>query len=357
MTKEIGAALLSLSSFELTLQEKELIKTANPLGFCFFGRNIQNQTQLRGLTHEISDLLQRDDVIFAIDQEGGRVRRLHEPEFNAYASQQTIGRLYTETSPDAAKKAAQLHAELISQDLKDCGINMNLAPVLDIGHKETTAAVASRCFSSSATIVSELGKIMVNEYIKNGIIPCIKHLPGHGRAAVDPHLALPLISQPLEKLEEDFTPFKKLNDCPCGMTAHVIVKKIDSENPITLSPSGIKELIRKHIGFNGFLFSDAIEMHALSGSLSSRGQKSLDSGCDAYCYSRGDINELKELCSQLPPLRQDSKARFASMKKILKNKTSNTNKDARHNYESLLNNIIPYEESYDSTLVLMQMNK
>lgn len=357
MTKEIGAALLSLSGLKLTLAEKELIKAANPLGFCFFGRNIKDREQLRRFTAEISNLLQRDNVIFAIDQEGGRVRRLHEPEFNAYASQQTIGRLYTETSPEAAKKAAQLHAELISQDLKDCGINMNLAPVLDIGHKETTPAVASRCFSSSAVIVSELGKIMVEEYIKNGIIPCIKHLPGHGRAAVDPHLALPVISQPLKKLEEDFTPFKKLNNCPCGMTAHVIVKEIDSENPITLSPTGIKELIRKHIGFNGFLFSDAIEMHALSGSLSSRGQKSLDSGCDAYCYSRGDISELKELCANLPPLRKNSKARFDTMKKILKNKSENIDKTIRHDYESLLNNITPYEESYDSTLVLMQMNK
>lgn len=357
MKEQIGAALLSLSGPSLTTQEKELIKRANPLGFCFFGRNIENKEQLQNLTQEITNLLEREDIIFAIDQEGGRVRRLHEPEFAGYASQQTIGRLYTEQSPTAAREAARLQATLISQDLKECGINMNLAPVLDIGHKETTAAVASRCFSSSAEIVSELGKIMVEEYIRNGIIPCVKHLPGHGRAAVDPHLELPLISQPLEKLEEDFSPFKTLSNAPCGMTAHIIVKEINEQNPITLSAKGIEELIRKKIGFKGFLFSDAIEMHALAGSLKERGIKSLNAGCDAYCYSRGNFEELKELCETLPKLKQESLVRLSTMQKILQNKAEKMPQNARLHYDELLKTITPYEESYDSTLVLMEMNK
>lgn len=357
MTKEIGAALLSLSGPRVTSQEKELIKRANPLGFCFFGRNIENKKQLQNLTQEIKDLLEREDIIFAIDQEGGRVRRLHEPEFSSYASQQTIGRLYSEKSPEAAKEAARLHAALISKDLKQCGLNMNLAPVLDLGHKETTPAVASRCFSSSALIASELGKIMVDEYIQNGIIPCIKHLPGHGRAAVDPHLDLPFIAHSLEKLDEDFTPFRKLNTSPCGMTAHIVVKAIDKDNPITLSAIGIKEIIRNRIGFKGFLFSDAIEMHALKGSLTERGLKSLEAGCDAYCYSRGKLEELQELSETLPPLSPKSLKRFSELKKILNNKPLALDTTARSRYEKLLNAITPYEESYDSTLVLMEMSK
>lgn len=355
METKIGAALLSLAGQSLSSEEKFLFREINPLGFCFFNRNIENQNQIYRLTQEISSLLGRDDVIFAVDQEGGRVQRLHEPEFLPYASQQTIGRLYTEISPEAARKAAQYHAALISQDLRKCGLNMNLAPVLDIGHKTTTAAVSSRCFSSSAEITAELGQIMVNEYTKQGIISCVKHLPGHGRASVDPHLDLPVIKEDMSKLEEDFFPFKELKNTPCGMTAHIVLQEIDKSHPITQSPIGIKELIRKTIGFKGFLFSDSIEMHALKEDLATRGQKSLKAGCDAYCYSRGNTEELKKLCPSLPPLKRESITRFSEMKKILKITPKKTEKNIRQSYEQLLNGITPYQENYDSTLVLMEM--
>ena len=356
MTQKQTSALISIKGTTLTEEEKSIIKNISPIGFTFFNRNIENKKQLKELTETIKNILERDDIIFAVDQEGGRVRRLREPEFRGYTGQETIGRLYTEVSKETAQRATYLHAALISQDLRECGLNLNYAPVADIIHPDTSVVIKSRCFSSNAEITTQLSSIMIKTYIANGIIPCIKHLPGHGRAEVDPHLQLPRISSSLSELETDFFPFKELSTItPCGMSAHIVLEKVDSRVPITLSPVGIKTIIRETIGFDGFLISDSIDMNALSGTIAERAQRALEAGCDAYCYCGGKTEELKTLAGINASLSPRSEKRLKKLKKILKHKISRL--ESYEEYQTIIGKITPYEESYDATEVLSLMER
>ena len=355
MERPILAALLSLSGPELKDDEKHLLSEANPIGISLFKRNISSPQQLKNLITDIKSIIGRNDVIIAIDQEGGRVRRLSEPDYPPYAGQQTLGRLYHEASPAAAQKACFLHASLISQDLKGLGINLNYAPSLDLIHPDTTPALSSRCLSEDSHIIGELGRIMVDTYITQGIIPCIKHLPGHGRASVDPHLNLPIIHTPLAELEADFAPFRALNYAPCGMTAHIIIPELDSSRPITQSHQGI-DFIRSNLGFKGFLISDALDMHALQGSLADKTQTSLSAGCDAICYCGGVLSDMEQIAATKPFLSDDSQARFADLFRILASSPADSPvSEAR--YQALVGSITPYQETYDATEVLFQMNQ
>ncbi len=355
MERPILAALLSLSGPELKDDEKHLLSEANPIGISLFKRNISSPQQLKNLITDIKSIIGRDDVIIAIDQEGGRVRRLSEPDYPPYAGQQTLGRLYHEASPAAAQKACFLHASLISQDLKGLGINLNYAPSLDLIHPDTTPALSSRCLSEDSHIIGELGRIMVDTYITQGIIPCIKHLPGHGQATTDPHLGLPIINKPLSELADDFRPFIDLNDSPCGMTAHIVLSALDTNHPITQSPIGIN-FIRQELGFKGFLISDAIDMHALKGTISDKAEQSLRAGCDCVCYCGGNIAEMQELVAGKHYLEADSLSRFAAMTQILHNQSSPISLNYA-DYAQLVGTITPYQETYDATEVLFKMSR
>ena len=355
MERPILAALLSLSGQKLNDAEKRLLSASNPVGISLFKRNIASPQQLKNLIAETKETIGRADVIIAIDQEGGRVRRLSEPDYPSYASQQTLGRLYQEASPTAARDACYLHAALISHDLQKLGINLNYAPSLDLLHPDTTPALSSRCLSSDSHITAELGRIMVDTYLSQGIIPCIKHLPGHGSAATDPHLGLPIIHKPLSELADDFQPFIELNNSPCGMTAHIVLAALDSQHPITQSPQGIT-FIRQTLGFKGFLISDAIDMHALQGSITAKTEQSLKAGCDCVCYCGGNIGEMQELAATRHYLNDESLQRFASMTQTLHHKASPLSL-TYSDYARLVGSITPYQESYDATEVLFQMNQ
>ena len=219
--------------------------------------NVQNPQQLKRLCQDIKETIGREDVLIAIDQEGGRVRRLVEPEFTPLAEQQRLNTV----------ELAKQHAFLVAHDLKNCGINVNFAPVLDICYEFTSAVLRGRCFDGDEKQIAILGKAMVDEFMANGVCPCVKHLPGHGRAKSDPHLELPVIDDDIKTLQTDFYPFKQLKDAPMGMVAHLLLTKIDNSLPSSESPSVIKNIIRKEIGFSGFLVSDAIMMQALKGSI------------------------------------------------------------------------------------------
>ncbi len=350
MTHPISAALLSCSGLELTDAEKRLFSKINPIGICLFGRNIQSADQVSRLCRQIKESIGREDVLIAIDQEGGRVRRLVGDTFAETAPQITIGNLPSEQ----AETAAQLHAKLTSLDLLKCGINLNLAPVLDRLYPQTTEALKSRCLSSNELVISRLGKIMINEYISNHICPCIKHMPGHGRAAVDPHLNLPVVTASLKDLEQDFAPFRENANAPAGLTAHIIIKEVDNEHPVTQSAKAIKEIIRTQIGFNGFLFSDAIEMHALKGSLEEKALQSLQAGCDAIVYAMGHYDELERLGNICPSLSEEALQRFETIKKIIlqPRQTTETPSSALRQYRELVGSVAPYQETYDATEVL-----
>lgn len=345
------AAMLSCAGLALTEQEKRLFSRCNPLGITLFGRNISDKEQLKSLTAEIRETIGRPDVLIAVDQEGGRVRRLAEPQFRSYASQYEIGSL----PPVMAQKAAKLQAKLISQDLHEVGINVNFAPVLDICHPKTTEALKSRCFASSADLVANLGQIMTTSYMASGIIPCIKHLPGHGLAVSDPHLGLPVIDISEDRLQDEILPFKRCVHSPLGMTAHILLPQIDNQNPATQSSVVIERIIRKEIGFNGFLISDSIDMKALKGNTVEKALKSLAAGCDCVCYCMADIDDLEALSLACPKLSDAAMEHLDKALQILHNDNSHIQPGDAAEYEHLINNTSPYRENYDATEVLHQM--
>ena len=315
MERPILAAMLSCSSTCLSDDEKRLFSKYNPLGISLFARNIANAEQIKNLVQEIKETIGRDDVLIAVDQEGGRVCRLQGENFNPLASMQQLGKTLENHSLEQTVKTVAQHVILTCEDLKKSGINFNYAPVLDIVYPDTTPALRSRCLSDDEKLTATLGRVMLEEYFQNGICPCIKHLPGHGRATTDPHLHLPIVHASLKELEKDFYPFQQLNYAPAGMTAHIVIEAID-KLPATQSPKVIKEIIRGIIGFDGLLISDAIDMKALSGTVAEKAQTSLTAGCDAICYCSGKIEEMTEVCKTSTNLADKSLIRFAKVKNI-----------------------------------------
>ncbi len=352
MAKPILAAFLSCSGYCLTDEEKYLFEKNNPLGISLFARNIKTPQQIKSLTKEIRETIGRKDVLIAVDQEGGRVQRLTAPYFRKYAGNSQIGAL---TLQDA-RQAAQYHAQLISSDLNACGINTNYAPVLDLAYPDTTPAIKSRCFSDNEKSTAILGKTMADEYIKNGILPCIKHMPGHGRAQTDPHLHLPVLNNTLKELAKDFYPFQQLKDCPFGMTAHILLPEIDNRLPLTLSKKGIDGIIRGEIGFSGLLITDAIEMKALSGSTSEKASAAYAAGCEAVCYCQGKIEQMDEICRLKQYLSDKSLNKIANIQKLFETKKQDTDiKTIEKAYAALMGEMPEYQESYDATEVLNQL--
>ncbi|MBQ9034757.1 MAG: glycoside hydrolase family 3 protein [Alphaproteobacteria bacterium] len=349
--KPILPAFLSVQGAELSEGEKHLLAKYNPLGVCMFAigcANVQNKGQLQQLTKQIKETIGRDNVLIAVDQEGGRVRRLTEPEWTPVASQAQIKSVET----------AVLHAKLISRDLKQCGINVNFAPVLDVLYPETNAVLKSRCFNGTPEKVAKWGAAMVKTYEKCGICPCVKHLPGHGRGLVDPHLQLPIIDATLAELATDFYPFEQLKNAPMGMAAHIILKAVDTKNPATCSAKVIKNIIRQKIGFGGFLVSDAIVMRSLKGSIIERAQKCLAAGCDAVCLGNADFAANEALCESGITLSEEALERLQKVEKIIARPLPRANYEYLQNkYCRRLKNIISYNSEYDATEVLSRLRK
>jgi len=356
MEKPILAAMLSCSGTSLTDPEKKLFSKHNPLGISLFKRNINTPQQVKKLCQEIKEVIGRDDVLIAIDQEGGRVRRLIEPHFRSYSSQYRLGQIAEQYGLNIANEAAKLHAKLIANDLQSLGINWNYAPVIDIEHDNTAAVLRSRTFGTNKKTIVRLGKTMIKTYCNYGICPCIKHLPGLGSGSLDPHLELPIIDKSLQMLEEDFAPFRQLNQCPAAMTAHILINAIDKKNPLTQSKLGIEKLIRQNLNYDGFLISDAIDMHALSGSIGEKTRYSLQAGCDAICYCGGIAAEIEEVIDNCEILRDNSGIRFERIKKIIHNrKHVNNIQISADRYRELIGTTEEYNDNYDATEILQQM--
>lgn len=345
---QILPAFLSCQSTRLSDEEKRLFAKYKPLGVCLFSKvcaNIETRSQVRALVQDIKEAIGRDEVLIAVDQEGGRVRRLIEPEFLPVAAQQSI------KTPTEAK----MHAYLISRDLHDCGINVNFAPVLDKFTAKTSQVLYGRCFDND---IAKLGRAMAEEYIKQGICPCIKHMPGHGRATVDPHLELPVITDRLSDLQDDFAPFAELKDMPMGMVAHIVISELDAENPATVSHKVIQEIIRNKIGFNGLLVSDAIVMRALKGTIAEKAQRSIEAGCDVVCLGNADFAANIELCESTLPISDITLERLEIIWKIIKNKGDFLDYEyIKNKYCEKFNNIISYNSNYDATEVLNRLRQ
>ncbi len=357
MDKPVLAAMLSIAGTKLSDEEKHLFEQFNPLGITLFAKNIESKQQLKSLTKEIREVLGRDDVLIAVDQEGGRVRRLREPEFRSYAAQIDLGKIEENFGFETALQTCRNHALLIAQDLKDCGINWNYAPCLDIYYAQTSDVLKSRCLSQDEHKVAILGKEMIDAYISSGICPCMKHMPGHGRANVDPHLQLPILENSISELKKDFYPFWFNRYAPAGMTAHIIIKEIDASHPVTQSKIAIDKIIRGEIGFKGFLISDSIKMNALRGNIVDRAHACLEAGCDAVCYCHGDIDEMFSLCQNCSFLTDNSLIRLAMIQNIFKNKLNDFDYGkVEYDYAQICGKIDKYDDKYDATETLRLMS-
>ncbi|MBY0292297.1 MAG: beta-N-acetylhexosaminidase [Alphaproteobacteria bacterium] len=284
-------AIFGCSGYTLTSAEKVFFKKNNPLGFILFKRNIQDRKQLKSLIEELKSTLQQANPLILIDQEGGRVARLTSPHwFHPPASMQLVKGSFE----DSKKQVYETYAR-IAKDLKEMGITANCAPVLDLDVADADPIMGDRTFSDDPHIVSELGAVAINALQKGGIIPIMKHIPGHGAATCDSHEALPVITLSSQELQPHFKPFKVNAHCPWAMTAHIIYAAIDPHHPATQSPLVIQDIIRKQLGFQGFLMSDDLGMKALTGSFEQRAQTSLEAGCDAVLHCSGIMEEMFEV--------------------------------------------------------------
>ena len=296
----------------LTDDERALFAEARPCGLILFARNCQSVAQLRALAADFRDAVESDEALVLIDQEGGRVQRLRPPHWRQMPPARLYGDLYL-YDPEGARAAAFAGARLIADELRDAGINVNCTPVLDVPEAGAHDIIGDRAFSFDPDVVSDLGRAVVEGSLAGAVLPVIKHVPGHGRARADSHLALPRIDAPVEELiAVDFRPFMTLCHAPLAMTAHVLLTAFDEERPASVSPVIMGEVIRELIGLTGLVMSDDIGMEALGGPMAERATAVIDAGCDVALHCSGAFDEMCEIARVVPPLEGDSGERFAN---------------------------------------------
>ncbi len=285
------AFICGLSGSALTPGEADFLAAAQPAGIILFARNVVSPEQVRRLIEKAREAA-GGRILMLVDQEGGRVQRLTEPHWPRYPAACAFGRLQA-ADRERAKRAARLCARAMAHDLQALGFNTACAPVLDIPVPGAGTIIGDRAYGGDVETVTELGGAVAEGLLAGGILPVMKHIPGHGRATADSHLALPVVDTPLSELQAtDFAPFRALNALPTAMTAHVVFKAIDADAPATISAKAIKEIIRGFIGFDGLLMSDDLSMHALSGTLEERTRASLAAGCDLALHCNGKMEEM-----------------------------------------------------------------
>ena len=308
------SVIFGLKGYQLTNEEKEVFQNINPLGFILFERNCKNFKQTKLLVKELKQHVKHDFPLVMIDQEGGRVSRLKKPNWQEYPSAESFGIKATKNL-NLVKKQVFNNSKKIGLDLHKLGINVNCAPVLDVKYSYTNKIIGDRSFSSDPKIVSELGKSFCEGLKTAGIIPVLKHIPGHGCSRVDSHKAKPFVNLDLKSLNtKDFVPFKKLNTEFFAMIAHIVYQKIDS-SIATKSKKIIENIIRKKIRFKGLLISDDINMKALKGNMKSNITKILSSGCDIILHCNGNIKEINYIKDFIPKI--DTK-KFLKLKAIMR---------------------------------------
>ncbi|MEO9529000.1 beta-N-acetylhexosaminidase [Roseibium sp.] len=298
----IKAFVSGCSGPQLTTDEIGFFRDEAPWGLILFARNIQTPDQVLELTTEFRRAVGRDDAPVLVDQEGGRVQRLRPPHWRKYPAAKVYGDLY-QRDAEAGLRAAWLGARLIAGDLQPLGITVDCLPCLDVRFPDTVDAIGDRAFSTDPDVVADLGKAMVEGALAGGVLPVIKHIPGHGRARVDSHLELPRVDAGHSSLESvDFRPFKALSRVSLGMTAHIVYTDIDAERPGTHSAKIIRGIIRETIGFDGCLMSDDISMKALGGTFDERSRAIIEAGCDIVLHCNGDLEEMRAVAAAVPEL-------------------------------------------------------
>ena len=281
--------IFGISGPELTAEERAFFKDADPAGYILFARNCVNRDQLRRLTDDLREIQGRDRLVVSIDQEGGRVARMKPPEWPKFPAGEAFARLY-EIAPASAIEAARVNAEAIAHELARVGISVDFHAPFDVRRPETDDVIGDRALGSEPMQVAALGRAVLDGMGHAGVVGCLKHMPGHGRATVDSHKELPRVEASEAELEADIEPFRSLASHPLGMSAHIVFTAWDAHRPATLSPEVIGKVIRGKIGFDGLLLSDDIDMQALAGSIPDRCEAALAAGCDIAlnCWARMD---------------------------------------------------------------------
>jgi len=292
LSAELAALVLGCEGTVLTAAERDFFRDANPLGFILFRRNVDNPDQVRALVDSLRDAVGRHAPIL-IDQEGGRVARLRGPHWPELPAARTVGDL---TDPEKAARAAWLHGRLLAAMLADLGIDVDCAPVADVPVPGAHDVIGDRAFAMDPARVAALAAAQAAGLLAGGVLPIIKHIPGHGRAFADSHKELPVVTTARAELEAwDFAPFKALAHLPAAMVAHVVYTDIDTDRPSSISPTVIGDIVRGYIGFDGLLFSDDLSMQALSGTLGQRTAAVLAAGCDVALHCNGQMAEMLDV--------------------------------------------------------------
>ena len=307
-----SAAIYGCAGLSLSAAEESFFRAANPLGFILFARNCETPEQVRDLVATLRAAVGRDDAPVLIDQEGGRVARLKPPHWRSAPPASFFGRMATH-DPARAHEALRLNTQLIAAELVDLGIDVDCVPLLDLQFPGAHDVIGDRSFGGDPELVAELGGIVCETMLAAGVMPIVKHIPGHGRARVDSHKELPVVGTAKAELEAtDFRPFQALADAPWAMTAHVVYSALDPERPATTSPGVIAEVIRGQIGFDGLLVSDDLSMEALQGSLGERARAALAAGCDIALHCNGKPEEMAQVAEALGPLTPEAEGRIAA---------------------------------------------
>jgi beta-N-acetylhexosaminidase len=298
----VRAFITGVASAKITASERPFLRESSPWGLILFKRNIVTPVQTAALIADFRETVGRADVVVLIDQEGGRVSRLGPPHWPAYPPGAAFGRIY-QSDRTKALAAARLGARLIAADLAELGISVDCLPIADVPVFGSDPVIGDRAYGSSVDQVVEIARAVAEGLMEGGILPVLKHIPGHGRATADSHLKLPVVDTDRATLEaSDFAAFRQLADLPLGMTAHVVYTAVDRDRPATSSPAMITDVIRGFIGFGGALMTDDLSMGALSGSIAKRTRMARAAGCDLILHCNGNLQQMQmvaENCGEL----------------------------------------------------------
>jgi beta-N-acetylhexosaminidase len=307
MTKR--AFITGVSGLMLTPAERDFMRAQQPWGFILFKRNIDLPDQVSALIAELRESIDQPDAPVLIDQEGGRVQRFGPPHWPVYPPGSTFGRLY-DIDRTLGLTAARLSARLIAADLIDLGVTVDCLPLADVPIAGADAVIGNRAYGTEPGKVAAIARAVTEGLEQGGVLPVLKHIPGHGRATADTHFRLPVIDTSRAELERtDFAAFQPLADLPMAMTAHVVFSALDPAQPATTSATIIEQVIRGVIGFQGLLMSDDVSMNALAGSIAERTRAIVSAGCDMVLHCNGNLDEMREVARETPELSGKALAR------------------------------------------------
>lgn len=302
-------AIFGISGLALTADERAFFKEADPAGYILFARNCEDKEQLRALTDDLRGLHGRDRLIVSIDQEGGRVARMKPPVWQRYPAGEAFARLW-DVAPASAIEAARVNAEAMGRELAEIGITVDYHAPLDVRRAETDDVIGDRALGSEPMQVAALGRAVLDGMGRAGIVGCLKHMPGHGRATCDSHKELPRVEASAQELETDIEPFRTLSAHPLGMSAHIVFEAWDPDHPATLSRTVIERVIRSDIGFDGLLLSDDIDMEALEGTIPERSVRALEAGCDIVLNCWAKMDDMTAIAERGGAMKPETAARL-----------------------------------------------